>query len=113
MSHICLKKLPFHLILDLDETLIHSSISSPPDQNTLQKMDPETRIRIKTFVDNGDTIWFIMRPYLTDFLRWAYKTFQSVIIWSAGADSYVKAIAKILSRYCHFSAVLTLSLIHI
>lgn len=107
MTYKCTHKLPYHLVLDLDSTLIFSTEGPLPDFKTLGYPSRETANRIRTFHIGDDPIWFIMRPYTPEFLRWAGRTFKSVIIWSAGSPEYVRKIAGELGKYCYFAAVLT------
>ena len=65
------------LILDLDETLIHSSskeLGRPCD--------------FKVF-----TFFVYKRPYLDTFLKEAFSNYK-VAIWSTGSDDYVDLLAK-------------------
>lgn len=84
------------LILDLDETLIHTF----EDVNTLRKLKPHKipalRPRIyHKLVQEGDDefeMWGVMRPHLEDFLDFCFSYFKIVAVWSAGTTRYVEEI---------------------
>lgn len=66
-----------HIILDLDETLVRVIIDQ--DEESIEKI--------------------IFRPYLYKFIRFLFKNFESVSIWSAGSKEYVKIVMSSLKRY--------------
>lgn len=99
------------LVLDIDETLVHTF-------ETLQLLydlrimdDPQyvgLRRRIYT-LDISDVggprgggsviqMWGIRRPHLREFLIFAFSYFKRVIIWSAGKYEYVHSIVKKIFR---------------
>lgn len=65
------------LILDLDETLIHSSL-----------IELEGLCDLKIF-----NFYVYKRPHLDEFLKEAFKYYK-IGIWSTGSDDYVEAIVK-------------------
>ncbi|MFN3847493.1 MAG: NIF family HAD-type phosphatase [Paracoccaceae bacterium] len=65
------------LVLDLDETLIHSS-------ELLLHQDPDF---------TGFDYFVYRRPYLTQFLHFCDNHF-SVAVWSSASDDYVLAITQ-------------------
>lgn len=92
------------IILDLDETCIHSY----NDVDTLNKLELLTNpkyydirsrlytIKLKDVNCPGDgskiVMWGIMRPYLKEFLYFCFSYFEVVAVWSAGVKKYVRAI---------------------
>ena len=79
----------FSIILDLDETLIHTFVNNI-DVEALDDMD---------YIKLGkDTLFFIKRPFLDQFLLFCHDYFHKVIIWSAGEDKYVKKIVDIIFK---------------
>lgn len=102
------KKEPLHkpltdkcIILDLDETLVHSS----EDYLTLMSLKPfndpsmlDLRSRMYNLslggYDKPPTIWGITRPYSEEFLLFCFGYFSKVCVWSAGSPEYVKSIVE-------------------
>jgi len=68
-----------HLVLDLDETLIHVSLTPVKECDF-------------TFVLQGTTYYGKKRPNLDLFLTFAFKRFHSVSIWTAATAAYAKKI---------------------
>lgn len=106
------------LVLDLDETLVHSIAIDGSEEDGLKAAErigiyvkPEYkdivarsyRIKIQDPVTPKGTgvsygCWGVTRPHVIDFLRFAFRYFKSVIIWSAGVTDYVDEICTLLSR---------------
>ena len=102
------KKEPYHqpltkrcIILDLDETLVHSS----EDYRTFKQLRPfnnpallDLRRRMYNFsligYDKAPTVWGVTRPYVQDFLIFCFSYFTKVCVWSAGSPEYVKKIVE-------------------
>jgi hypothetical protein len=88
-------KAPSIIILDLDNTLIHSLEpergGSKNDQALIDSISrpPDFTIDAKTYTYN-----VYKRPYVDDFLKYVTHKFDHVIVWSAGTDTYVKLIVK-------------------
>lgn len=95
------------LILDLDETLLHSwdnpSFLSDIYANSemLEKLYPVDdisriyNIQLKT-TQSKSYIWGTLRPGLYEFLQFASNYFNNIIIWSAGVDEYVHKIVDVI-----------------
>jgi len=99
------------LILDLDETLVHSHSEDAQDSMELLKdlgiyMNPQNYdLRERTYKINMDDVvslkkgegiktemWGIFRPHVKEFLTRCFKHFKIVVVWSAGKKNYVHAI---------------------
>lgn len=68
-----------HLVLDLDETLIHVSVRaiSRPDFK---------------FTLDGVTYYGRKRPHLDLFLKYAFRHFDSVSVWTAATKKYAEHV---------------------
>lgn len=100
------------IVLDIDETLIHTmddmtSLSKLNIMKDASLMDLRERC---FFIDIQDAVgklgkgevekmWAIKRPHLDDFLKFAFDYFDMVIVWSAGADRYVRSIVDTLFQH--------------
>ncbi|CAK7994732.1 NLI interacting factor phosphatase [uncultured virus] len=98
------------LVLDLDECLIET-FHSYDDETYLKmalKFDPLDRSRFYRFniydsdqprgLGLTETYWGIKRPYLDNFLAFAFRYFKNVIVWSAAKKEYVEQLVKNLFR---------------
>lgn len=96
-EHISLSDL--NIVLDLDSTLIHSYNDIKKLEELLKNINNNKKLsRIFSFkIEEGDKkerIWSIKRPYLDEFLVFAFSYFKSVNIWSAGDTTYVLEAVK-------------------
>ncbi len=89
------------IILDLDETLVHSS----EDYLALMALQPfkdpsmlDLRARMYNLslagYDKPPTIWGVTRPYTEEFLLFCFGYFSKVCVWSAGSPEYVRSIVE-------------------
>lgn len=88
-----------HLVLDLDETLVHTFApvdNFPAFIGTLTD-EQKKRIYVLEF-PGGETLWGYIRPGAEQFLEIAFEEFESVGVWSAGTDYYVHEIVKLLFK---------------
>jgi len=97
---------PKTLILDLDETLVHSwtnptfvgeyKIYSNPEIYRLFHPLGSHQITYSMHFDiNGDvTIWGLYRPNVFKFLSFVGEYFENIIVWSAGIKPYVESIVR-------------------
>lgn len=88
------------IILDVDETLVHTFGEESIDPAILDSLNPTCRSRIYLFTEddfsgNGDksyACYGILRPGAEGFMNFCFSYFRNVIFWSAGADTYVRKI---------------------
>lgn len=101
--------IPKTIILDLDETLVHSwenpefidRYSIYTDPVIYRKFHPvgSPQIAYSMFLDlktpgTQSRIWGLHRPHLHEFLHFASEYADNVIVWSAGIRPYVNEIVK-------------------
>lgn len=106
------------LLLDLDETLVHSFIPNPENPDSVSLLDdlgimtdPQLiDLRRRTYaivmddvVDKKGTgtkyeMWGVARPHLKEFLITCFNYFKVVAVWSAGRKKYVEAIVDFLFK---------------
>lgn len=94
-----LKKNGKHLILDLDETLVHTF--GPEDQfmNFIEFLSEDQKKRLYSMkFPEGDILFGYIRPYAEDFLRVAFAEFESVGVWSAGTKYYVEKVVELIFK---------------
>ena len=100
---------PKTIILDLDETLVHSyedidflekyEIYSNPE--VYHKFHPigSNPIAYSVSIEPSNDpkqIWGLYRPYMYEFLTFAKGYFDNIIIWSAGVHSYVEELVRLI-----------------
>lgn len=116
-------KTDWSIVLDLDETLVHTIVSENLDLVNGPKCkslefahdlgiynDPklfDIKQRAYHFIlhdvmgkkgsGSKHGCWGITRPYLDDFLAFCFKYFKTVNVWSAGKYDYVHEICKYIS----------------
>lgn len=101
------RKGPKTLILDLDETLLHSWENSSfleayqvySDPKIYRKFHPigSPPIAYSMFINidgRPNRIWGLFRPHLYEFLSFAGEYFDCIIVWSAGLPQYVEEIVR-------------------
>jgi len=75
------------LVLDLDETLIHSSFDS---RRKLKMYEPSIPCS------------FDFRPFLKDFMEKCNKVFE-IVIFTASEDKYTNALVNRIKSLCNYS----------
>lgn len=97
-----------NIILDLDETLIKTVNYEHENKLIKEIYDkyPQLRYRLYNFkMNSSDTeratgnyieLCGIIRPYAREFLKYCFKHFKTVSVWSAGTPEYVNNIVNIL-----------------
>lgn len=92
--------MPTAIILDIDETLCHTSDNMDLYYKLKPYKVPELRSRLYVLdVDNGEGyghLWGIKRPYIDEFLSFCFREANYVVVWSAGTKDYVESMIKIL-----------------
>jgi len=108
LSHPAANKTPKKtLILDLDESAVHSwengqfveyygIYSDPVVYRKFHPLgSPQIAYSMLLNLPNGPArIWGLTRPYLYEFLAWANTYFDNIIVWSAGIQPYVEEIIR-------------------
>jgi len=82
------------VVLDVDETLIHSRLS--PTQNRFRQTEERKENagvceEFKITLEDGETVWVNKRPGLDRFLRYI-KTRYEVVAYTAGLEEYAKPL---------------------
>ncbi|KAL4484415.1 hypothetical protein ABPG74_019592 [Tetrahymena malaccensis] len=80
------------LILDLDNTLVHSYMGGP---SNLGKEDPTVN-KIETHI-NQQKLYIKRRPYLKEFFEIAFKNFK-VVMYTLGSLGYAKAVYYLFKK---------------
>lgn len=106
-----------NIVLDMDETLIHTFFELSKDEEDRLSRLLHLRMRVYEVLvrDCNETLGSgivdpmkaIERPFLVDFLRFCSKRFDKVYIWSAGKRDYVHKHMRRLSRSSNISNVFT------
>ncbi|KAI8093587.1 HAD-like domain-containing protein [Halteromyces radiatus] len=78
------------LVLDLDETLLHTYREPKSDPNDYWDADYVVYAK-----DRRSCLAGILRPGVTEFLVWASGIFE-VVVWTAGHDDYAQMVCKLL-----------------
>lgn len=106
------------IVFDLDKTLIFTSSSTVqslyasgimedprffPAQSRIYYFDLPGRVSKKPNgqIQSGDSVsrmWGSIRPYGRDFLKFCFRRFKRVIVWTAGTAEYAVAICDALFR---------------
>jgi len=85
------------IVLDLDETLVHTFRDTDVFRFKLSKQTPVFRRRFLK-MDKENNFATVLRPHCEEFLQFCFHYFKYVIIWSAGSFYYVHDIVELLFR---------------
>ena len=77
------------LVLDLDETLVHSSITPFPNKNNI--------ILRLNIAGNPYTIYVIKRPFVEEFLE-AMSKYYEIVVFTASISEYSKPLISIIDK---------------
>lgn len=91
------------IILDLDETLVHScedigKLSTFGLFRNPGMLDLRRRLY---YISMGNytktpTIWGVVRPYTENFIQFCFEYFAKVCVWSAGLPEYVDRVVDLI-----------------
>jgi len=87
------------IVIDLDETLVHT-LETPITHDMRNYLIPHRGYELAKCSIRG--MWGIYRPYTREFLKYCHKTFDRIIIWSAGTEEYVHCIVEALQESFDF-----------
>lgn len=88
------------IVLDIDETLIHT-------KNTSKSLDADLRKNSDIYFKiNGLYYYVKVRPYATSFLNAVFEKFDHVCIWTAAEKLYAKKIISHLMTPEQYGALL-------
>ena len=108
------------IVLDLDETLVHScedmseytklNVEHNPELRELSQSNRFYHISLldddKNPSSQRSDLWGITRPHLRQFLTFCFNYFDQVCIWSAGQTNYVETLIKLLLKDIQSPAVI-------
>ena len=102
-NNINSRQTQYNIILDIDETLIHTKLSIDISKDERISNDPVLSNRVyKTyFTTTFGSVLFCSgtkRPYMKEFIAYCFNKFDKVIIWSAGCYGYVHKMVDIIFR---------------
>jgi TFIIF-interacting CTD phosphatase-like protein len=89
------------VVLDLDETLVHSSSKGVTEMKKVKDTMKEAgqMDRYYEFKLGKETYWGLKRPYYKSFLRWCRSQFDIVAVWTAGDTDYAdEIVSKVFER---------------
>jgi TFIIF-interacting CTD phosphatase-like protein len=89
-----------NIILDLDETLIHTIVTN----NKSADLDRRASFCFQ-FSPQGQYYYVFKRPGLTSFMESVFKHFKKVGIWTAADRQYAKIIVKKILTYQQIMAL--------
>ena len=100
------------IVLDLDETLIHSfedKFSVFEDLRLRGIEHLETRVYMIDFILGGERLkrWGVVRPDVDHFIDYCFERFDKVIVWSAASYPYVHHICDVVFQNRKPHAILT------
>jgi TFIIF-interacting CTD phosphatase-like protein len=83
-----------NIVLDLDETLIHTIVSDRPRPDLERSADFKFR-----FSNQGPIYYVYKRPGLKQFLAEVFRRFKRIGVWTAADRQYAKAVIKNILTY--------------
>ncbi len=88
------------LILDLDNTLVHALTRDEKKSRKISRNADFILQLPETENENEESFHIYYRPYLMDFIHHACNTFDTIIVWSAGTEDYVKPTVRKIFQEC-------------
>lgn len=92
-----------HIVLDLDETLIHAQICMNSNAQICMNSNADFNFEL-----SGVTYYISKRPGLTNFLNFAFGHFESVSVWTAATAEYAHMILQHIMTRAQRSSLLFL-----
>lgn len=89
--------LDLHLVLDLDDTLLRT-LHMPE----FEMIEDKENLAIPDIVDYKDQMFVYFRPYLRDFLKWAFTNCKTVSVFTYANAPYAKWIVESLFGHKFF-----------
>lgn len=96
----------FHLVLDLDATLVSTSenmgsykrfvAETAKIEKANRAAAVEVRSRAHIFTLEGEKMWTLLRPNTREFIDFATRYFKRISVWSAGRADYVDQIVDLI-----------------
>lgn len=96
-----------NIVFDIDETLVHTfddydklkQLRIFTDAKNMKLRNRVYKLGLDDMFDkrgsgNQTLMWGITRPNLDEFLKYCFKYFRNVAVWSAGQGPYVRAVVK-------------------
>ncbi|KAI6655012.1 Carboxy-terminal domain RNA polymerase II polypeptide A small phosphatase 1 [Oopsacas minuta] len=84
------------VVIDLDETLVHSSFRPVPDADFIVPVELDGRVH---------QVYVLKRPYVDEFLRYMGNTFECVL-FTASLSKYAEPVSDLLDTCSCFQAKL-------
>jgi len=97
------------LVLDMDETLLHSIKTQITHPQILSSIPPDTFTRFSFSLSQNSVFTVFLRPHLGQFLQRVSKHYE-IYIYTNGTDRYAKTIYHYLQRIypsCNIQAIFT------
>lgn len=93
------------LVLDLDETLVHSFTNNEKIKPHIRD-SPEIKHNYYDFkLSDGSLIWGLKRPGLDRFMDYIDYRFANTAVWSAGVKDYVHKIVNVIKPEHNFITI--------
>lgn len=88
-----------HLVLDIDETLVHSFSDEDNFLSIISNLTAEQKKNIYVLnFKNGSALAGYIRPHLDEFLDTVFSEFDTVGVWSAGTLEYVHTLVNYIFK---------------
>jgi len=88
------KEYPLHVVLDMDETLLHSYFPSRRVRYRGGAGEPPKVTARSHRFDLGEVFYVQIRPGAEELIRWLHEQGIEVILWTAGSEVYAGRITE-------------------